>query len=78
MELVLDLYTSEHPPEEPLICMDEAAIELHKDVYPPQPMQPGCDLKEDYHYDRGCCVTTLTLTILLRSMKHLMPMKRIV
>jgi hypothetical protein len=32
--------------------MDEAAIELHKDVYPPQPMQPGCDLKQDYHYDR--------------------------
>ncbi|MBW4575885.1 MAG: IS630 family transposase [Aphanothece sp. CMT-3BRIN-NPC111] len=52
MEVVLDLYTREHPPEEPLICMDEAAIELHKDVYPPQPMQPGCDLKQDYHYDR--------------------------
>jgi len=32
--------------------MDEAAIELHKDVYPPQAMQPGCDLKQDYHYDR--------------------------
>jgi hypothetical protein len=29
-----------------------SARELHKDVYPPQPMQPGCDLKEDYHYDR--------------------------
>ncbi len=37
MEVVLDLYTAEHSLEEPLICMDEAAIELHKDVYPPQP-----------------------------------------
>jgi len=32
--------------------MDEAAIELHKDVYPPQPMKPASDTKEDYHYDR--------------------------
>ena len=52
MEVVLDLYTAEHSPEEPLICMDEAAIALHKDVYPPQPMQPGSDAKEDYHYER--------------------------
>lgn len=52
MEVVLDLYTTKHSSEEPLICMDEAAVELHKDVYPPQPMQPGSDTKEDYHYDR--------------------------
>lgn len=29
--------------------MDEAATALHKDVYPPQPVQPGSDPKEDYH-----------------------------
>lgn len=52
MEVVLDLYTAEHSSDEPLICMDEAAVELHTDVYPPQPMQPGSDTKEDYHYDR--------------------------
>lgn len=52
MEGVLDLYTADHSPEEPLICMDEAATALHKDVYPTQPMQPGSDTKEDYHYER--------------------------
>lgn len=52
MEVVLDLYTSEHPPEEPLICMDEAALQLQQDLYPSQPMQVGVTRKEDYHYTR--------------------------
>jgi len=52
MEAVLDLYSSEYDPEEPLICMDEAAYQLQADVYEPVPMQPGQDKKEDYHYER--------------------------
>jgi hypothetical protein len=28
MEVVLDLYQSEHTEEEPLVCMDEAAIAI--------------------------------------------------
>lgn len=52
MEVVLDLYTSEHTPEEPLVCMDEASVELHSHVYEPIPMQPHQDAKEDYHYER--------------------------
>lgn len=52
MEVVLDLYKEEHTKEEPLICMDEAAIALHSELYEPIEMQPGQDKKEDYHYQR--------------------------
>jgi hypothetical protein len=52
MEVVLDLYQSEHTPEEPLVCMDEAAIAIHDHLYEPIAIQPGQDAKEDYHYQR--------------------------
>jgi DDE superfamily endonuclease len=52
MEVVLDLYSSEHSDEEPLICMDEAAHQLQDDLYEPIPIEPGKDRKEDYHYER--------------------------
>lgn len=52
MENVLDLYTAHHCQHEPLICMDEAALELTADVYDSIPIQPSQDRKEDYHYER--------------------------
>jgi hypothetical protein len=52
MEVVLDLYMSQHTLVEPLVCMDEATVELHSDVYPPIPMKPHQDAKVDYHYER--------------------------
>jgi hypothetical protein len=52
MEEVLDLYAADHAPEEPLICMDEAAKQLLRDVAEPIPMRPGQPAKEDYHYER--------------------------
>ncbi len=52
MEVVLDLYSSQHSDREPLICMDEAAIQLQGHLYEPIEMQPGHDAKEDYHYTR--------------------------
>lgn len=52
MEDVLDLYTSHLSEEEPLIAMDEAALELLSHEVAPIPMHPGQDYKEDYHYDR--------------------------
>ncbi|NET59632.1 MAG: hypothetical protein F6K47_26830 [Symploca sp. SIO2E6] len=45
MEVVLDHYTSPAHPEVPLICMDEASIELHGHLYEPVPMKPGQDAK---------------------------------
>jgi hypothetical protein len=52
MEDILDLYAAEHTPEEPLICMDEAAKQLLRDELEPIPMIPGHPAKEDYHYER--------------------------
>jgi hypothetical protein len=52
MEDVLDLYAAAHTPEEPLICMDEAAKQLVRGGHEPIPMAPGHPAKEDYHYER--------------------------
>lgn len=49
MEVVLDLYSQEHSQEEPLICMDEASIQLQGHVFEPIPAEPGHEAKEDYH-----------------------------
>ena len=52
MEDVLDLYAAEHTAEEPLICMDEAAKQLLRDVAESTPVAPGQPPREDYHYER--------------------------
>jgi hypothetical protein len=52
MEDVLDLSTAEHPPEEPLVCMDEASKQLLREVTPPVPLARGRPAREDYHYER--------------------------
>jgi hypothetical protein len=52
MERVLDVYAEEHPEDEPLICMDEAAKQMTRDVEPSIPPAPGRAAKEDYHYER--------------------------
>ena len=52
MEDVLDLYTAAHPPEEPLVCMDEASKQLLREVTPPLPAARGRPAREDYHYER--------------------------
>ncbi len=52
MEDILDLYAADHPPEEPLVCMDEASKQLLRDVTPPIPMTSGRPVREDYHYER--------------------------
>lgn len=52
MEDVLELYASEHPEDEPLVCMDEASKQLLKHVVEPLPMAQGRPRREDYHYER--------------------------
>lgn len=52
MEVVLDLYSQLHSELEPLICMDEASIQLQGHVFEPIALKPGHDAKEDYHYTR--------------------------
>lgn len=56
MEQVLDLYAQPAAENEPLICMDEAAKELHGQERQPLPMRPGTPLREDDKYLRhGSC-----------------------
>ncbi len=52
MEDILDLYTAAHSKEEPLIAMDEAAVQLLAHVYEPRRLQPGQVAAEDDHYER--------------------------
>jgi DDE superfamily endonuclease len=52
MEDILDLYASEHTPEEPLVCMDEASKQLLRNDRPPMPLASGRPAREDYHYER--------------------------
>jgi DDE superfamily endonuclease len=52
MEDVLDLYVQDHPPDEPLVCMDEASKQLLRDVTPAIPPAKGRPKREDYHYER--------------------------
>lgn len=52
MEVVLDLYSSVHSEEEPLINMDEASVQLQGHLYQTILMKPGVDKKQDYHYTR--------------------------
>lgn len=52
MEDILDLYAAEHPPEEPLVCMDEASKQLLRDVAESIPLASGRPAREDYHYER--------------------------
>lgn len=53
MEDVLDVYSEPPDPNIPLICMDEASVELTGDLYPSIPAKPGQPKKEDYHYERN-------------------------
>ncbi|MCY7334606.1 MAG: IS630 family transposase, partial [Chamaesiphon sp.] len=52
MEEVLDVYSEAPEANVPLICMDEAAVELTGDLYPTIPAKPGQLRREDYHYER--------------------------
>jgi transposase len=53
MEDVLDVYSELPDSNIPLICMDEASVELTGDLYPSIPAKPGQTKKEDYHYERN-------------------------
>src|SRR5690606_24540889 len=53
MEDVLDVYAEAEDADEPLVCMDEAAVQLLGHEKPSLPMKPGTPAREDYHYTRG-------------------------
>ncbi len=50
MEDVLDVYTRPYDPRVPLVCMDEVARQLLRDVRAPIPPAPGRPARVDYEY----------------------------
>lgn len=52
MEDVLEVYEKPLSAEEPVVCVDEKSVTLHKDVREPLPMKPGSVAKRDYEYER--------------------------
>jgi hypothetical protein len=56
MENILDLYQRIYNKREPVICLDEFAVQLLGSKVDPIPAQPGKAKKEDYEYVReGTC-----------------------
>lgn len=53
MEDVLDLYAEPYDPKRPLVCFDEASIQLIIEKRFPLPMQPGQPERFDYEYKRN-------------------------
>ncbi len=52
-EDVLAVYSEPPDPNAPLVCMDEASVELIGDLYPSIPAKLGQLRKEDDHYERN-------------------------
>jgi hypothetical protein len=53
MEEVLEVYTRPQDPRRPLVCMDEIAKQLLRDVRDPEPVAHGRPGRVDYEYARG-------------------------
>lgn len=52
MEDVLAVYERPLSEKEPVVCVDEKPVVLHRDVRPPRPMRPGQVLRPDSEYKR--------------------------
>ena len=52
MEDVLELCETAYDEREPVVCVDEQPVTLHRDVRPPKPPAPGQIAKQDAEYER--------------------------
>ena len=52
MDDVLKTYEKPYHPQEPVVCLDEKPIVLHRDLRPGTPSQPHHPGKRDYEYER--------------------------
>jgi len=52
MEDVLALYEKPYDSREPVICLDEKPVSLHRELRSPVPAKPGSPAKRDNEYQR--------------------------
>jgi hypothetical protein len=52
MEDVLDVYETPYNPHEPVVCLDEKPVVLHRDIRVAQSAQPRHPAKRDSEYER--------------------------
>jgi hypothetical protein len=52
MEEVLEIYEKAYNPLEPVVCLDEKPVVLHRDLRPPTQAQPQQPAKRDHEYKR--------------------------
>ena len=52
MEDVLAVYERPYDASEPVVCLDEKPVSLHRDVRPPTLAKPGKPAKRDNEYER--------------------------
>ncbi len=52
MEDLLELYERPHNPQEPVVCLDEKPVSLHREVRMPEAARPGVVAKRDSEYKR--------------------------
>src|ERR1022692_5312143 len=52
LEDVLELYERPYNQAEPVVCLDEKPVTLHKEVRSPKPSAPGQVAKRDSEYER--------------------------
>jgi transposase len=52
MEDILAVYEKPLSEREPVVCVDEKPVVLHREVHPPQAMQPGRVARHDGEYQR--------------------------
>lgn len=52
MDEILALYERAYNPAEPVVCLDEKPVVLHRDVRPATPASPARLAKRDYEYQR--------------------------
>ena len=69
LEDVLELYERPYNQAEPVVCLDEKPVTLHKDVRSPKPPAPGQVAKRDSEYER-CGTANVFCAVEPRAGRH--------
>lgn len=76
MMAVLEVYERPYDPRYPVICLDEKQHQLLGDKYPPQPMAPGREYREDHQYKRLGVLNFFVAVEPLRGRRIVLAMRR--